>query len=53
MINNSFASYQYQVVESVAVHEETTANDITDYTDWSTYEGESWYLFFCSRCEYL
>ncbi|TWW74993.1 zinc finger protein-like 1 [Takifugu flavidus] len=28
------------VEESIGVHEETTANDVTDYTDWSAYEAQ-------------
>lgn len=35
------------------VHEETASNDVTDYTDWSTYEGDGWYLFFYARSEYF
>lgn len=40
-----------QVEESIVVHEETAVSDVTDYTDWSTYEGDSRYLFFFARCE--
>lgn len=31
----------WQIEEPVGIVEETTANDITDYTDWSTFDGES------------
>lgn len=32
--------FRYQIEEPVGVLEETAANDVTDYTDWSTFDGE-------------
>lgn len=36
----------WQIEEPIGVLEETTANDVTDYTDWSTFDGEYEYICF-------
>lgn len=34
-----------QIEEPIGVLEETTSNDVTDYTDWSTFDGEPYNVF--------
>lgn len=34
----------WQIEEPTEVLEETTANDVTDYSDWSTFNGESLFI---------